>query len=71
MVAFEVLNSPGGAPDPDRVRRILGAALERGLIVLSCGASGEAVRMLAPLTIEDSVLDEGLDILEGAIASAS
>ena len=69
MVAFEVLETPGGKPDPEGVRRILAASLAGGLIVLSCGAQGEAVRMLAPLTIEDSILDEGLDILEAALAA--
>jgi 4-aminobutyrate aminotransferase/(S)-3-amino-2-methylpropionate transaminase len=39
-----------------------------GLILLGCGAYGEAVRLLFPLTIYDAVLDEVLVLLEQALA---
>ena len=42
-----------------------------GLILLGCGAQGEAIRLLYPLTIEDAVLEEGLDLLEAALRPAS
>ena len=67
MVAFEVLDTQGGKTAADTVKALLGEALSRGLIILSCGADGEAVRLLSPLTIQDEVLAEGLDILESAI----
>jgi 4-aminobutyrate aminotransferase/(S)-3-amino-2-methylpropionate transaminase len=70
MVAFEVLDTPGGKTGPEVVRQLLAEALKSGLIVLSCGADGEAVRILAPLTIQDEVLAEGLDILEAALVAA-
>lgn len=70
MVAFEVLDEEGGKTGPEIVRAFLVEAHLRGLIVLSCGADGEAVRLLAPLTIEDKVLAEGLDILEASLLAA-
>jgi 4-aminobutyrate aminotransferase/(S)-3-amino-2-methylpropionate transaminase len=47
------------------------AALERGLIVLTAGTYGNVVRLLPPLTIEDGLLDEGLDLLEEAVAQTA
>ena len=38
-----------------------------GLVLLGCGASGESVRLLYPLTISDAHLDEGMDLLERAL----
>jgi 4-aminobutyrate aminotransferase/(S)-3-amino-2-methylpropionate transaminase len=46
-------------------------ALERGLIVLTAGTYGNVVRLLPPLTIEDSLLDEGLGLLEEAVAATA
>ena len=48
-----------------------GAALERGLIVLTAGTYGNVVRLLPPVTIEDGLLEEGLDLLEEAVAQTA
>jgi 4-aminobutyrate aminotransferase / (S)-3-amino-2-methylpropionate transaminase / 5-aminovalerate transaminase len=47
------------------------AALERGLIVLTAGTYGNVVRLLPPVTIEDALLDEGLELLEEAVAQTA
>ena len=47
------------------------AALERGLIVLTAGTYGNVVRLLPPVTIDDGLLDEGLDLLEEALAQTA
>jgi 4-aminobutyrate aminotransferase/(S)-3-amino-2-methylpropionate transaminase len=44
------------------------SALERGLIILTAGTYGNVVRLLPPVTIEDDLLDEGLGLLEEALA---
>lgn len=62
MVAIE-LNTPQGAPDPDRVARILALARARGLLLLSCGTHANVIRFLFPLTLPDALMDEALDIL--------
>ena len=68
MVAMElVLDRGSRAPDAARTRRLLTAALERGLILLSAGTYGNVVRVLAPLTTPDAVVQEGLDVLEQAL----
>ena len=42
----------------------------RGLILLSAGTYGNIVRVLAPLTADDAMLDEGLDAMGEALAEA-
>jgi 4-aminobutyrate aminotransferase-like enzyme len=42
-------------------------ALERGLLLLTCGAEGRALQLLPPLTIERRQLEIALDLLEDAL----
>jgi 4-aminobutyrate aminotransferase/(S)-3-amino-2-methylpropionate transaminase len=68
MIGMElVLDRTHRAPDPGLTRRLLTAALERGLILLSSGTYGNVIRVLAPLTTPDAVMDEGLDVMEQAL----
>lgn len=46
--------------------RISSACFERGLIMETCGADDEVLKFLAPLTIDESDLQYGLDIVEQA-----
>ncbi|MCA9531976.1 MAG: diaminobutyrate--2-oxoglutarate transaminase [Myxococcales bacterium] len=55
---------------PDKAKAVSAAAFERGLIIATCGPSGRVVKVMPPLTTEDAVLDEGLDLLAGAFESA-
>ncbi len=69
MIAFDLLaNRNAGTVDPAATQAVLKRAHALGLIVLGCGAQGEAVRLLFPLTIPDAVLDEGMGLLERALA---
>jgi 4-aminobutyrate aminotransferase/(S)-3-amino-2-methylpropionate transaminase len=47
------------------------AALERGVIVLTAGTYGNVLRLLPPITIDEALLDEGLDLLDEAVAVAT
>jgi 4-aminobutyrate aminotransferase / (S)-3-amino-2-methylpropionate transaminase / 5-aminovalerate transaminase len=58
-------------PDKALTSRLLAAALERGLVLLSAGTYGNTVRILAPLTTLDEVLEEGLDVLDQALDAVS
>jgi len=71
MVAFELVKDPKTRePDAETTTAVVAHAEKRGLILLSCGTSANVVRLLAPLTIPDDVLDEGLNILEAAVDGA-
>lgn len=67
MIGFDILKSRGGEPDGAGAKLVTRRALEDGLVLLTCGAQGETIRILVPLTISDVTLDEGLDRLERAL----
>lgn len=71
MIGFDIVKSRGAyEPDADATKRVTTAALEGGLILLSCGVFGNVIRILVPLTVSEAVLDEGLDKLEIALVAA-
>ncbi len=68
MVAMELVrNGNPDEPDPDLTRALTQAAGKKGLLLLSCGVRGNVIRFLAPLTISDALLDEGLSIVESCL----
>ncbi|MDR6411963.1 4-aminobutyrate--2-oxoglutarate transaminase [Paraburkholderia sp. 22099] len=67
MVAVEFCKAGSTEPDAEFTRRVQTRALERGLLLLVCGVYSNVVRFLFPLTIQDSVFDEAMVILEGVI----
>jgi 4-aminobutyrate aminotransferase / (S)-3-amino-2-methylpropionate transaminase / 5-aminovalerate transaminase len=72
MVAIELVrNGSAEQPDADLTRALVQAAARHGLIILSCGIYGNVIRFLAPLTISDALLGEGLDRLDAALAEVT
>jgi 4-aminobutyrate aminotransferase/(S)-3-amino-2-methylpropionate transaminase len=72
MVAMELVrNRNAGQPDAELTRALVQAAARHGLVILSCGIYGNVIRFLAPLTITDALLNEGLDKLEAALAEVT
>jgi len=68
MVAFEIVTEPGThIPDADATKRVATKAKELGLLLLPCGYYGNTIRVSAPLTISDDVLETGLSRLAGAL----
>lgn len=51
--------------------RITAEAFSRGLILETCGAKDEVVKFLPPLTIDESLLREGLAILRDSVESVA
>ena len=49
---------------------IVQRALSEGLVLLKAGTYDNVLRLLPPLTIDEPLLDEGLQILEDALAAA-
>jgi 4-aminobutyrate aminotransferase/(S)-3-amino-2-methylpropionate transaminase len=70
MVALELCQGGDPArPDAEMTRRVIAEAARRGLILLSCGSDGNVIRILVPLTAEDALVDEGLQILGECLRS--
>lgn len=63
MRGLEMVN-PDGSPAPTQLAKVLEAARGKGLLLMPSGKARHIIRLLAPLTIEPKVLEEGLDILE-------
>jgi 4-aminobutyrate aminotransferase/(S)-3-amino-2-methylpropionate transaminase len=71
MVAVEfVTDFDTAKPDAAFTKRVIAHALQRGLLLLSCGMHGNALRIMVPLTASDAIVDEGLAILEAAVQAA-
>ncbi len=70
MIAAEFFDPATNEPSMDAVKRVQQAALAEGLILLTCGVYGNAIRFLYPLTIQDEIFDEALDIIDRALAKA-
>ncbi|WHY76599.1 4-aminobutyrate--2-oxoglutarate transaminase [Neobacillus sp. WH10] len=68
MCAMEIVTDrQSKTPDKEAVGKIVKAAGERGLMLLSAGLYSNVIRILMPLTITDDQLEEGLQILEEAM----
>ncbi len=68
MVSMELVrNRDANAPDAELTKALTQAAGKKGLILLSCGVRGNVIRFLAPLTIPDALLDEGLQIVDDCL----
>jgi 4-aminobutyrate aminotransferase/(S)-3-amino-2-methylpropionate transaminase len=71
MIGFEIVKHRGSfEPDADATKRLTTAALQNGLIVLSCGVFNNVIRILVPLTATDAIVDEGMGMLENAMRIA-
>lgn len=72
MVAIELCkNGDPHQPDAELTKRVCNEAIERGLVLLSCGVYANVIRVLVPLTASDALLQEGLKLLEESLVAAS
>jgi 4-aminobutyrate aminotransferase len=69
MVAVE-FNDAQGNPDADFTKRVQAEALNRKLILLTCGVNANVVRFLFPLTTTQAVFDEAMGILGESLLAA-
>jgi len=71
MNAVEFNDAATKLPSADFANKVRLIALDRGLILLTCGVYGNVIRFLSPITIQDGVFSEALDILEASLLEAS
>ncbi len=71
MVAVEFNRAGSSVPDADFTKKVQAQALQRGLILLSCGVNANVLRFLFPLTVTEAVFDEALGILREAVCAAA
>lgn len=54
----------------DYAAKLIGNALQKGLLLESCGTAGNVIRFLAPLTMTDEQMARGLEIFEESLKEA-
>jgi len=70
MCAIELVrNAATREPADAETKQIARYCYEHGLITITAGTFNNVIRILVPLVITDEQFDEGLDVLEAALAS--
>ncbi|HTP64545.1 MAG TPA: aspartate aminotransferase family protein [Geobacteraceae bacterium] len=70
MIGIELVND-NGLPDGDSCLKLLNFCLDRGLILINCGAERNIIRFIPPLNVGEAELDKALAILEEGAATLS
>ncbi|HFV8965273.1 TPA: aminotransferase class III-fold pyridoxal phosphate-dependent enzyme [Escherichia coli] len=68
MIAAEFNDPQTGKPSAAIAQKIQQRALAQGLLLLTCGAYGNVIRFLYPLTIPDVQFDAAMKILQDALS---
>jgi 4-aminobutyrate aminotransferase/(S)-3-amino-2-methylpropionate transaminase len=72
MRAIELVRSrETREPAKEETERVLRHCHEHGLILISAGTYGNVLRLLVPLVITDEQFEEGMNVVEAALASVA
>src|ERR1700729_2516354 len=72
MQAIELVKSKETkTPATDETKQITQYCYEHGLITITAGSYSNVIRILVPLVATDAQIDEGLDVLEAALAAVA
>jgi len=70
MIGVELVRN-GKEPDKAGVEKVMRHCLEEGLVLIECGGDKNVIRLAPPLTITRQELEQGLDLLEEAVAKTA
>jgi 4-aminobutyrate aminotransferase len=70
MVGIEFAEPDALAPRPDLAKRVLQEALDRKLILLSCGTWGQVVRVIPPLVTSEKEIDLSIRLIGESLDAA-
>ncbi|MFP1761854.1 4-aminobutyrate--2-oxoglutarate transaminase [Lonsdalea quercina] len=68
MVAVEFNDPQTGKPSAEITKKYQKAALDQGLLLLTCGVHGNVIRFLYPLTIPDAQFSQALALLSRVLS---
>ena len=72
MQALELVRSrETRQPADEETKQVSQYCYEHGLVTITAGSYGNVIRLLVPLVITDAQMDEGLDVLEAALAQVA
>jgi 4-aminobutyrate aminotransferase len=63
--------APDGSPDTETAARAQRAAADAGLLLLTCGAHNNVVRMIPALVVDEAQVDEAVDLWAQAVEVAT
>lgn len=70
MLAMEMIH-PDKAPNEQLTAAIKAKALEKGLLLLTCGSNHNVVRFIAPTIVTEKEIDEAIVILDETLAECT
>ncbi len=71
MIGLELVkDKTAKEPATDIANKLVANALQKGLLLETCGFAGNTIRFLAPLTMTDAQMESGLDIVEESLKEA-
>ncbi len=72
MQALELVRSKTSRqPADEETKQVAQYCYEHGLVLITAGSYGNVIRLLMPLVVTDSQMNEALDVLEAALASVA
>lgn len=72
MQALELVRSKATRqPAGEETKQVSQFCYEHGLVTITAGTYGNVIRLLMPLVITDAQMDEGMDVLEAALAQVA
>ncbi len=66
MIGVEFTHQDG-SPAPDIVKRVVAAALDENLLLLTCGTEGNVIRWIPPLIVSEAQIVDALTIFREAV----
>ncbi|HEX3650621.1 MAG TPA: 4-aminobutyrate--2-oxoglutarate transaminase, partial [Pseudonocardiaceae bacterium] len=69
MLAMEFVRPGTTTPAPEIARAVSARCHAEGVLTLMCGTFGNVIRLLPPLVIDDALLDDGVSVLNDAVAA--
>lgn len=67
MIAMEIV-TPEGEPDAAYTAQIKEKALDKDLLLLTCGSDHNVIRFIAPLIVTEKEIDQAMDVIESIFA---
>ena len=72
MCAMELVRDPGTREPADaETKEIARYCYQHGLVLITAGTYNNVIRILVPLVVSDEQFDEGLSVIEAAVASVA
>ena len=67
MIGVELVRRGTTEPNQEAAQNLRESLFQKGLLMHTCGHYGNVMRFMAPLTIENDLVDKGLEIFESSL----